>query len=81
VCWDKSRGRWSAHVAKDGVTRYPGRFRDELAAAEAYDEAARAPFGAHARLNVPDGVDAAPAADAAPTATTTGDTAPTRAAA
>jgi hypothetical protein len=42
-----------------------GRFRDELAAAEAYDEAARELFGEYARLNFPDGVDAWLQADAA----------------
>ena len=43
----------------DGKNRSLGRFRDELAAAEAYDEAARELFGEYARLNFPDGVDAA----------------------
>ena len=35
-----------------------GAFDDEIAAAEAYDEAARELFGEHARLNFPDGIDA-----------------------
>jgi hypothetical protein len=64
VCRDKRRGLWVAYVAKDGVTRSIGRFRDELAAAQAYDEAARALFGEHARPNFPDGVDARLAAEA-----------------
>jgi hypothetical protein len=41
------------------VHRYIGRFDDELAAAEAYDEAARDVFGEHAYLNFPDGIDGA----------------------
>ena len=42
----------------DGKNRCLGRFRDEIAAAEAYDEAARELFGEHARPNFPDGIDA-----------------------
>ena len=57
VCWDKRRGRWVAQCKRDGKS-YLGRFDDELAAAEAYDEAARETWGEHARLNFPDGVDA-----------------------
>jgi hypothetical protein len=52
-----------ACVQTDQRKRYLGRFRDEIAAAEAYDEAARELFGEHARLNFPDGIDAFLAAD------------------
>jgi hypothetical protein len=49
---------WFARIKKDGVSRSLGRYHDEVAAAQAYDEAARELFGEHARLNFPDGVDA-----------------------
>jgi len=62
---DKRRERWVATIKKDGVQRRLGGFRDEIAAAQAYDEAARELFGEHARLNFPDGVDAALARAAA----------------
>jgi hypothetical protein len=58
VCWDRRRERWYAKIKKDRVTRHLGTFRDEIAAAQAYDEAARELFGEHARLNFPDGIDA-----------------------
>jgi hypothetical protein len=57
VSWDKRRGKWLAQIKRDGK-RYLGRFDDELAAAQAYDEAARETWGEHARLNFLDGVDA-----------------------
>jgi predicted site-specific integrase-resolvase len=58
VCWDKAAEKWIASIKKDHVSRHLGRYHDELAAAEAYDEAARELFGEHARLNFPDGIDA-----------------------
>jgi hypothetical protein len=58
VCLEAWTGKWRATIVADGVTHRLGRFRDEIAAAEAYDEAARELFGAHARLNFPDGIDA-----------------------
>lgn len=61
VCWDPNREKWLAQIRKDGVGKHLGRFRDELAAAEAYDEAARKLFGEHARLNFPDDQSDAPA--------------------
>jgi hypothetical protein len=54
---EKRSGRWVATIKKDRVQRRLGSFRDEIAAAQAYDEAARKLFGEHARLNFPDGVD------------------------
>jgi hypothetical protein len=55
---EKRSGRWVATIKKDRVQRRLGSFRDEIAAAQAYDEAARELFGEHARLNFPEGVDA-----------------------
>lgn len=58
VCLFKPTGRWRVGIVVDGKNRHLGYFRDEIAAAEAYDEAARELFGEHARLNFPDGVEA-----------------------
>jgi hypothetical protein len=65
VCRPKKAKRWVATIKKDHVTRRLGTFHDEIAAAQAYDEAARELFGEHARLNFPDGVDAFLEAEAA----------------
>lgn len=59
VFWETWTGRWRATIRCGDVQRQLGRFDCELAAAEAYDEAARELFGEHARLNFPDGIDAA----------------------
>jgi hypothetical protein len=59
VCWETWTGKWLVQITADDVHRKVGRFHDEIAAAQAYDEAARELFGEHARLNFPDGVDAA----------------------
>jgi hypothetical protein len=58
VSWDSSREKWVVQISSGEVHRHIGRFGDEIAAAEAYDEAARELFGEHAYLNFPDGVDA-----------------------
>jgi hypothetical protein len=58
VCLESQTKKWRASIGVDGKTRRLGRFRDEIAAAQAYDEAARELFGEHARLNFPHGVDA-----------------------
>ena len=58
VCFEKFTGKWRAAIVVDAKTIRLGRFRDETAAAEAYDEAARELFGEHARPNFPDGIDA-----------------------
>jgi hypothetical protein len=58
VSWDERRGYWTAKIKKQHVTRWLGSYHDEIAAAQAYDEAARELFGEHARLNFPEGVDA-----------------------
>jgi hypothetical protein len=65
VCWIEKRGKWYAQIQKEGERRRLGQFDDEIAAAEAYDEAARELFGEHAWLNFPDGVDARLASEAA----------------
>jgi hypothetical protein len=58
VHWEKRRKHWVATIKKNGVQRRLGSFGDEIAAAQAYDEAAREWFGEHARLNFRDGIDA-----------------------
>jgi hypothetical protein len=58
VSWDERAGKWHARIKREGYVRRLGYFHDELAAAQAYDEAARELFGEHARLNFPDGIDA-----------------------
>jgi hypothetical protein len=65
VVWDTWTGKWKAGIVVDARTRSLGRFRDEIAAAQAYDDAARELFGAYARLNFPEGVDAFLAQEAA----------------
>jgi hypothetical protein len=65
VCWVASAKRWVAQIQYQGKGRHLGQFTDELAAAAAYDEAARQWYGQHARLNFPDGIDAWLAAEAA----------------
>jgi hypothetical protein len=62
VYWENQTQRWRACIGVDGKKRPLGRFGDEIAAAQAYDEAARELFGEHARLNFPEGVDVALAA-------------------
>jgi hypothetical protein len=47
-----------ACIRYQGKGRRLGQFTDELAAAVAYDEAARQWYGEHARLNFPHGIDA-----------------------
>jgi hypothetical protein len=58
VYWETQTKRWRACIGLDGKSKRLGRFGDEIAAAEAYDEAARKWFGEHARLNFPEGVEA-----------------------
>ena len=58
VCWEERTGRWVAQISVDGHRRRIGRYHDEIAAAEAYDEAAHSAWGEHARLNFPHGIDA-----------------------
>jgi hypothetical protein len=58
VCWVKREKKWQAKIVANGKRRWLGCFDDEIAAAEAYDEAAKELFGEHAWLNFPDGIDA-----------------------
>lgn len=58
VSWHWRMKRWSACIHMNKKKRQLGKFHDEIAAAQAYDEAAREWFGEHARLNFPDGIDA-----------------------
>ncbi|CAA9397734.1 MAG: hypothetical protein AVDCRST_MAG64-1617 [uncultured Phycisphaerae bacterium] len=58
VCSKSGEGKWAANIMKDGVAHRLGRFDDEIAAAQAYDEAARELYGPLAYQNFPDGVDA-----------------------
>jgi len=53
VWWDKGRQRWMAGIHVDGHSRSLGRFDEEIAAAQAYDEAALEAWGEFARLNFP----------------------------
>jgi hypothetical protein len=48
------KGAWDARICVNGTRRLIGRFHDEVAAAMAYDQAAREAFGDFARLNFPD---------------------------
>lgn len=51
VSWDSRLGLWRAGIGHDGANRNLGRYRDEEAAARAYDAAAVVLFGEFARVN------------------------------
>lgn len=53
VSWIEREQLWKVRITVDGKENYLGRFREEIDAAEAYDEAAREFFGEHAWLNFP----------------------------
>jgi hypothetical protein len=53
VSWCGQTNKWKAYITKHGKTQNLGSFYDEMAAAEAYDEAANKLFGEHAWLNFP----------------------------
>ncbi len=53
VSWMESKGRWTAHIGKNGRAYYLGLFEDEAAAAREYDNAVRWLFGEHGLLNFP----------------------------
>lgn len=54
VSWKRRNSSWAAAIWANGRSRYLGLFSAEVAAARAYDAAAREAFGAFARLNFPD---------------------------
>lgn len=54
VYWAKSDEKWRAHIKKNGLSYYLGRFDNEIDAACAYDEAAKKLFGEYSRLNFDD---------------------------
>lgn len=51
VAWDKANQKWMANIMINGRNHRIGRFRDELEAARAYNDAARELHGEYARLN------------------------------
>ena len=51
VSWNKQNKRWHACITLFGQTKYLGYFRDEVEAAQAYDEAAKEHFGWFAHTN------------------------------
>ena len=53
VYFDKTRGKWKAHIRVDGCLTTIGRYPTAEDAARAYDDAARKHYGKFARLNFP----------------------------
>jgi hypothetical protein len=51
VYWHKPSERWVSQITIDGKTQALGYFKDEVDAANAYDDAAMEHFGEFARLN------------------------------
>jgi len=50
VSWDAKRQRWTANIRVDGKPKYLGRFKDELAASEAYQAEKARLLAAHPAL-------------------------------
>jgi hypothetical protein len=51
VYWNKRDGKWQAYISVDDKMKNLGLFRDEIAAAQAYDAAAIELFGVFAKPN------------------------------
>lgn len=51
VCWDKGSSKWRAYIQVDKKKKHLGYYTDELAAASAYNEAAKEHFGEYAKVN------------------------------
>lgn len=51
VSWRPNGGSWEAHIRKDSVGVYLGKYKKEEDAALAYNNAALQLFGEHARIN------------------------------
>lgn len=56
VSWHKLSGKWNASIKASGKRMNLGYFTSKIAAAEAYDAAAREYHGVFAYLNFPEGV-------------------------
>lgn len=54
VSWSQEDKKWKARVCERGLAKHLGYFKDEIAAAEAYDTAAKAVHGRSAFLNFPE---------------------------
>ncbi len=52
--YDKERGKWASEIKHNGKKYFLGRFDSEIAAAKAYDAAAKKYRGEFARLNFPE---------------------------
>jgi hypothetical protein len=52
VSWHKQDHRWQVFIEVDQVRKYVGSYRTKIAAALAYDEAAKKYFGRFAKLNL-----------------------------
>lgn len=53
VAWHKSNGKWIANIRVGDKLVHLGYYTNESDAARAYDNAALAAWGEHARLNIP----------------------------
>jgi hypothetical protein len=53
VTWCKRKRLWQSRICVEGRSRWIGYFRDEMAAARAYDSAAIQAWGEYARPNFP----------------------------
>ena len=53
VFWENSCNRWRVQIRFEGVRKHVGVFKDEIAAAEAYDKFARKLHGEFACVNFP----------------------------